>query len=86
MLERINLSLLCESQNCAGDGSVHVVLMRESGQSMASMCVVLTMLKASEDGEPKGLLAPCVPPMAALVLSYPREDGVRASCVMQSIP
>lgn len=86
VLGRINMSLLCESQHCAGDGSVHVVLMRESRQSMASMCLVLTMLKASEDGKPKGLLGPCVPPTAALFLSYLRGNGVRARWVMQSIP
>lgn len=85
VLGRINMSLLCESQHCAGDGSVHVVLMRESRQSMASMCLVLTMLKAWACLSPMSpvlLLPSWIPPMMWVPLfawnswSRPREENV----------
>lgn len=63
------------THSSVGDAPVRVVLMRGSGQPPVSTCLVLMVLTACRDGKPGGFLGPCVPPMAVLVLSQPKEDG-----------
>lgn len=70
-------SVMRITQSGVGDVPVCIMLMRGSGQPPIHLCLGLVTLMVPRDVERKGLLEACVPPVAVLVLSQLREDGIR---------